>query len=93
MKIRACRGWSRGSEHHEEVEPVPSVRDVRGRRHRAAREVHGLCNQTTLRINGSMQIHAILSLEAQHPDSGRKILGKWHGTGACHGVFIPETRY
>ena len=32
------------------------------------------------------------SLKTQDPGSGRKIPAKWYGTGACHGVFIPETR-
>ena len=35
------------------------------------------------------QNHAIFSLKAQDPGGGRKIPAKWHGTGACHGFFIP----
>ena len=29
---------------------------------------------------------------ALDPDSGRKMPSVWHGAGAWHGVFIPETQ-
>ena len=36
------------------------------------------------------RIMQCFSLKAQDPGSGQKILAKWHGSGAFHGVF-PET--
>ena len=34
----------------------------------------------------------LFSLKAQDPyySCGRKIPAKWHGPGACHGVFYPR---
>ena len=35
----------------------------------------------------------LFRLKVQDPGSGRKTPTMWHGTGAYHGVFIPETQY
>ena len=47
---------------------------------------------TTLRIKVKAE-SCHFSLTSLDPCSGRKFSAIWHGTSACHGVFIPDIQY
>ena len=62
--------------------PAPEDTWVEGNAHAAAR---------VLRIQLQAESQTLLSLKYLDPGSGRNKSAIWHGAGADHGVFIPET--